>query len=293
MNAPIKISLLSVGVVCGVVGILSFQRTIAQPPAGLDMPDQFVPSVEDDISKISDADGFDTLYVSITTSIKFLVDNELLTPEKSRELTSELYAAYVPVFCKRSKNYFCQSDWKTPELDRIRSHSRLLTNTDKKQELGLSVEMKQDLGTLRSVVDDYFEAVKVVNVGSFQNLEHSKSKIKKAKDALKKDYITNCTWLKNALKNVPNALSEKHFYFLKEQVDKLSSHRLYSLQEFMSLYEDVIRQIEEYSSKAEEVYGASNVMRTESLLNTARGCYKDAENDTKWQKNSSIWYPWY
>lgn len=284
MNAPIKISLLSAGVVGAVVGILSFQKTIAQPPAGLDMPDQFAPSVEEDINKISDADGFDTLFVSITTSIKFLADNELITPEKSKELTSELYAAYVPVFCERSKRYFRQSDWSESELNGIRLHSKFLTNTDKKQGLGLSLEMKQDLGTLRNVVGDYYAAVKAAKVGSFRSLEHSKQKISAAKDALQKEYIPNCTWLKTKLENVPKTLSDKHYDYIERQVDKLSSHRQNSPQEFSALYDDVISKINEYdSSQAKEIYGASRVRSTESLRGKAWEWYRKANEDTDWQ----------
>ncbi len=281
MNTPIKISLLSAGVVGAVVGILSFQKTIAQPPAGLDMPDQFVPSVEEDISEISDADGFDTLYVSITTSIKLLADNELITPEKSKELTSKLYAAYVPVFCERSKRYFRQSDWSESELNRILLHSNYLTNTDKKQGLGLSPEKKQDLGTLRNVVRDYYAAVKAASVGSFRSLEHSKTKINAAKDALKKEYIPNCTWLKNKLENVPKTLSNKHYDYIERQVDKLSFHRQISPQEFRTLYDDVISQIDEYdSSQAKEIYGALRVRSTESLRGKALEWYRKANEDT-------------
>lgn len=283
MNAPIKISLLSAGVVGAVVGILSFQKTIAQPPAGLDMPDQFAPSVEEDINKISDADGFDTLFVSITTSIKFLTDNELITLEKSKELTSELYAAYVPVFCERSKRYFSQSDWSESELNRILLHSNYLTNTDKKQGLGLSLEMKQDLGTLRNVVRDYYEAVKAAKVGSFRSLEHSKQKISAAKDALQKEYIPNCTWLKTKLENVPKTLSDKHYDFLSRQVDELSSYRQLSPKEFMSRYDDVIRQIDEYDSfQAKEIYGTSEVMSTISLRGKASEWEDKANRDQDW-----------
>lgn len=283
MNAPIKISLLSAGVVGAVVGILSFQKTIAQPPAGLDMPDQFVPSVEEDISEISDADGFDTLYVSITTSIKFLSDNELITPEKSKELTSKLYAAYVPVFCERSKRYFRQSDWSESELNRILLHSNCLTNTDKKQGLGLSTEMKEDLGTLRNVVRDYYAAVRAASVGSFRSLEHSKSKINAAKDALKKEYIPNCTWLKTKLENVPKVLSDKHYDYIERQVDELSSYRQLSPKEFTSRHDDVISQINEYdSSQAKEIYGALRVRSTESLRGKAKEWERKANWDQDW-----------
>ena len=283
MNAPIKISLLSAGVVGAVVGILSFQKTIAQPPAGLDMPDQFVLSVEEDISEISDTDGFDTLYVSITTSIKFLADNELITPEKSKELTSKLYAAYVPVFCERSKRYFRQSDWSESELNRILLHSNYLTNTDKKQGLGLSTEKKEDLGTLRNAVRDYYAAVRAAHVGSFRSLEHSKQKISAAKDALRKEYIPNCTWLKIKLENVPKTLSDKHYDYIESQVDELSSYRQLSPKEFMSRYDDVIRQIDEYdSSRAKEIYGTSEVMSTISLRVKAREWERKANWDQDW-----------
>ncbi len=283
MNALIKIFLLTVGVVGAVFGILFFQKTIAQPPAELDMPDQFVPSVREDISKINDAVGFDTLYVSITSSIKSLTDNELITPEVARQLTYELYVAYVPVFCERSKRYFCQSEWSKSKLDRIRSHSKLLSYEAQGLDPVLPSEMRVDLLTLRNVVRDYYEAWSVANVGPFRSLEYSKSKIIAAKNSLDKDYITNCARLKTKLENVPKTLSDKHYDFLVSQVDELSSYRQLSPKEFTSRYNDVIRQIDEYdSSRAKEIYGTSEVMSTTSLRDEARKWERKANWDQDW-----------
>ncbi len=280
MNALIKIFLLTVGVVGAVIGILFFQKTIAQPPAELDMPDQFVPSVREDISKINDAVGFDTLYVSITSSIKSLTDNELITPEVARQLTYELYVAYVPVFCERSKRYFCQSEWSKSKLDRIRSHSKLLSYEAQGLDPVLPSEMRVDLLTLRNVVRDYYEAWSVANVGPFRSLEYSKSKIIAAKNSLGKDYITNCIRLKIKLENVPQALSYAHYNFLERQVEKLSSYRQSSPQEFRSHYDAVISQIDEYDSpQAKEIYGESNTRSTTSLRDEASGWFRKATED--------------
>lgn len=287
MNVPIKITLLSVAVVGFFAGAMSFYKTAVKPPVQYEVPDSFYPSVEDDIAAISDADGFDTLYVSISTSINFLADNELITPENSKELMSELFEAYVPIFCDRSTRYFKRSVWSESDLDEIRSHSKALSDKAEKENLNLSRDMLGDLATLRVVVNDYYAAKRVASVGYFRSLEHSKSQIYEARGCLKKPYLSNCTWLKNKLENVPKNLSSRHYDYLKDQVARLSPYRIYLRSEFESLYSDVLVQIGEYNSEARNVYGASNVESISDLRSTLSEYYVRAHNDTEWSRSVS------
>ena len=283
MKTLVKILLLAVAVVAAVFGVLVFQKTVAQPPLKLEFDNQFKPSVSSDIESICDADGFDTIIVSIYGDVKFLSRNGLIDSQSSGELTSNLLSAYVPVFYSRSINYFNKSEWDETVLDYIRNHANYLMKVPKENEyMTLFAENTDNLKTLSTVVANYYRAKKAAYAGSFYNLESSKRKVDEAKACLNLPYISNNSKLKADLNNVPRSLSWQHYDYLDRQMERLNNYRLYTYLQFESISSDISQLLDEYKKNAKDVYGAMNVYDISDIEERGRHYYERAIYDSDW-----------
>lgn len=159
-------------------------------------------------------------------------------------LSSDLYAIYVPKFIEQCLFVFKGSEWKITDLIFIRSHVQTLISSPY---LDHSSPRYQDLQNIGGALDKYDEISTFIN--DCNNVSYGdiskgfpivdvNAKINQARyyldENLENRYVNNCTRLKEGLREIPAILFSKHVNYLDNKFEAQSGYLIY---EYYSDYE--------------------------------------------------------
>lgn len=264
----LKITLVVIVVMAILAGIFFWIQNIRPPATVKPIENQFIAEIINDIEKLKkkpDNSFCKESYKEIAYKInefhkgnRFSTDPAVNDQEK-KNLESNLYVAYAEKFIFQSKTVFCGSQWKPEDLAFIQKEKNEL----KRSILLVSGSpVDKEFTTLQTVLDKYNEIdAFIFSCYEFVFLETDLSarfpiaevqnKIDRINSLLDNGlgnvFVNNCTRLHTELRKVPQALFEKHVYYLDRKIDNWSGmYPNYSSQNdyFNNLYTPIRNEIE-------------------------------------------------
>ncbi len=262
MKNSIKISLLLLGVVLALIGVLAYEKTKVSPPKAVKFKNQYVESINKDLSLIKNAwtiDEIDTLYTKIAHEINFQWKDTLISDKEHDELLDTLVKHYVSIYSNFCDNIFQQSVWNENLLKRINVDiSDVYSLKDSKGSVIITkaenAQFDSSLKNVKKVIRDYYDAKAAAFVGGYNGLLSAKSKIAAAKRYKNMTPINNCTALIERLKSVQTRLEQAHYLYLARKVANYNRNHS-SLYTNESLRRNINAEILEYKYNAKNVYG--------------------------------------
>ena len=258
-----------------------FAKTRVEPPVAVKQSNQYVKDLQRSREALLTAGTIiqkDSVF-EITLDRLLTFSNEgRIKPGEADNETDELLNAYIPFFVKDSYGKFSKSVWYESDHKRmleVIAELRKVTHTDKKTALNKS--QSDSLSQIQKIISDYRQAKVVSSHTLYNGMQNAKACINQARQYANDPWLSNCTSLVTALRNVKPSIAKSHYRYLAAKVEELSQYRYYS-KEFYSdtLVPNVDRIISEYDREASKLYGSRQDVN--SLRNKARNYVEAAEN---------------
>lgn len=263
MKRFIKTSILIIVAVVTVGSVAYYAKTRLDPPVDLPMGSQFVPAVEREIDMVSSSANEITLnrqFFKVHHFISFLADNKRVSPEEADDLKEKLAKKYVPGFVHNCLLTFRHTNWSASDMKEIQNRVAMIkkvVKSDGSRVVARGSSLNGQLDSVFNVTQRYEEAKQLAANPRFVNLDNARKKISRANSYRHHDYLKYNISLCDSLMRLPAKLENAHYDRLKARVDLLQYFRSRSEEEYDSLYNQVLGDIQQYADSANFVYGTS------------------------------------
>ena len=206
-------------------------------------------------------DSLESAYFITLDFTDRLHDNEKINDERYFENVSDIVGVYAPRFSDWCYSIFNQHDWSSRDLSFMNSRISELQNLKIN---GTSVLANNDRSSLRDitgVISEYNKAKALASSTSFSSVTNAKEKISQAREYANQEYLSNNTSLVNSLNALPSKIEQSHYKNLVAHVQKLQNYGNYSWGAYEALAKNVIKEIDDYSDAANNVYHHSSDIR--------------------------------
>lgn len=288
-------------VVVAVLGFFVWKWIIAplSPPEAITPPtNQFVERIEkeiDSLGKVPSASFCPEFHQKIQYDISefhlkgFLGNTATSDNDQWEEILSKnLYSVYAPKFVEQAMSIFNGHEWKTDDLNFIRSEAKELQKSDY---LKSDSPVKASFVEIEGILSKYDEVngflAKCKNYSfsdngissEFPNVGDMVTRANDLAQNIGNKYVNNCTRLKDGLREVPRKLFDKHVSYLTQKINLYADqYRSYDTQaEYdKKVYSPLKKQINGIGYK---VYGLDESFvegKQNELLNLLDGYNHDA-----------------
>jgi hypothetical protein len=161
--------------------------------------------------------------------------NESENRQWKEHLTKNLYSKYTEKFISQAFYVFRNSEWKTDDLQSIRSESATLQKSallEKNSSVDKKLTEIKQIFSKYDEIADFISACKGFSYSSSYlsarfPIADTQTKISRARqylnNGLDNAYVKNCTRLQEGLKEAPQALFRAHIRYLDRKIDKWSN----------------------------------------------------------------------
>jgi len=243
----LKISLAVIAVTAIAVGIYMWIAGINPPPPPPPADNQFTKRIEqeiDSLGKLPDSKFCKDFYKEVEYHIEDyyksgrLGKNQSENDQWKENLSKNLYSAYADKFIKQAFYVFLGSEWKSEDLQSIRSEYQTLRKSSFLKR-GSPVDNKfTEIQNIFSKYDEIAGFISVCKGFSYLSsgltdrfpVSDVQDKISRAaayrNNRLENGYVNNCTRLHDGLREIPQALFQAHVSYLNNKITQWSG--LYS-----------------------------------------------------------------
>lgn len=281
MKTLTKIILLAACTLLAIGGVMIYAKTRVEPPIAIKQCNQYATDLQESRKKLLTAGTIiqkdSVLEVTLDRLMTFY-NEERINSDEADDETDELLSGYIPFFMEDAYKKFSNNVWY--EVD----HTRMLETIDGLKEVkysdkttALSMDQKDSLSQIQDIILKYRKAKAVSRHTTFNGIQNAENSINDARYYLNDRWLSNCTSLANALRNVKSSIAASHYRYVLAKIEDLSQYRYYSKDfYFNTLLPNVQGTINEYDDKADKLYGAKQNV---SVLRTTMYNYKtSAEN---------------
>ena len=241
--------------------ILFFVKTRLDPPFSI-MPDrqyqEKAQALIDNLKTNVSMEELNKQFFQAAHAICYMADSLLIEGDAADKLKEDLCEKYVPAYSDKCFDYFKKHTvWDSTEIKNIREQIgvvKLITDSKGKRVVNNGTTLNDQLDSVFYVTKRNDEALKMLKNKTFQNMEHSEKVMEQVNTYKKHDYLKYNTSLCDSLSNVGRKLNDSHYQSLKNRVINLQ-HPNTDEETFENIYQQLLADIEEYRTKARDVYG--------------------------------------
>ena len=257
-----KIILLTMVILLVLGAILFFVKTRLDPPFSI-MPDrqyqEKAQSYIDNINPKAPMEELNKQFFQAAFTICYLADSLLIESDASDKLKEDLCEKYVPAFAGKCFEYFRKSSvWDSTEIKNMREQIgtvKLIVNSKGERVVNNGTTLNDRLDSVFFVTKRNEEALKLLKIKKYQNMGHSENVMDKVRAFQQHDYLKYNTSLCDSLNEVGRRLNDSHYQSLEKRVDQLRNPNTTDEAEYEKIYQQLLDDIEEYSTNARSVYG--------------------------------------
>lgn len=279
MKVFVKILILVFAVTLAIGGVMIYAKTKVDPPMAPHQTNQYLKDLSDNYNmygrSISGNQEDSILFVTWNRINIFQQEGKITNKEADKGIDI-LVEKYVPLFLNRSFALFKQNVWKGSDhiyILGIISSLKQIKYTDGK--IALKKDNRDSLALVESIIGHYNQAILISKQTRFSSVSNAQATISRARQFANDSWLSNCTELVRALKNVKPALAESHYYYAVSMVEKLTQYRSLSKSYYDgTLVPQVDAAVTEYDNKASTLYGSKKDV--DVLWKRAKSYYNEA-----------------
>lgn len=279
MKNKVKVLILVLSIIAAVSGVMIYAKTIVEPPMALKQINQYTTDLSICYSSLVKAGSEvreDSIFDITVDRIKKFEAEGKLTAVDAKSNIECLLGKYTPLFFKHSFGKFQQNTWHDSDHNYMLSVVKSLKSmkhTD--NTLAIAKTTLDSLNQVERVISNYRQARTLSRRTSFTDVASAQNVINQANKFVNDPWLSKCTELSNALKNIKPSIAQSHYSYVLDQVEKLSQYKYYG----QSYYENTLiplvdATVTEYDNKAATLYGSKHDVN--SLWNKARAYYNEA-----------------
>lgn len=256
-----KIIVIVVVFIAIVAFVLGFVFTIVKPPTELKFPEneRFEKNIQTMINQFPkqiDEVDLEYIYMKFRDMISFYSHEGCISKEFSAKKYSAFAQKYIPHFQEFSYEKFNESVWYKSDLDLM-----LQRISELKQNKLTSAHISR-LDAIKDIISNYNDACALVANTRFISVESVKTRLEKASDYSKMDYLTNNRQLKNNLDNYPAKLEQSHYTYVSRKIDNIDNAKYTSCHTFVNEYQKpALTAYKGYCSISNACWNRSNRLR--------------------------------
>jgi len=280
MNKPIKIILIIAAVILAIGAVLIFMKTVVSPPQDLRFNNQYEIQLKHDLDSFRQGEtaNLESDFTKLADRCHRFKDEAVIEDKVFDEQYNGIIGAYVPKFSQYCFTQFQKSVWKESELKWMEgriSQLRALTLEDGSRRIMDNYrESDEQFAKILSIIGKYREAKALSYKTSYAGLEEAISRISKANQFKKDEYLRNNASLVYALNILPSRLESSHYASLRAKVKSLANYYNHSEKSYDAMSYNVLKAMTEYENNASSVYG--KVRNTDDLRTEASRYDKQA-----------------
>ncbi len=242
--------------------ILFFVKTRLDPPFSI-MPDrQYQEKAQgyiDNIKTNASIEELNKQFFQAAHAICYMADSLLIESDVADKLKEDLCEKYVPAYTNKCFEYFRKSsEWDSIVIKNMREQIgtvKLITNSKGQRVVNNGTTLNDQLDSVFFVTKRNDEALKYIKIKNFQSMKHSEEVMDKVRAYQNHDYLKYNTSLCDSLSQVAKRLNDSHYQWLQNRVDKLKNPDTTDEETFKNIYQQLLTDIDEYSTNARTVYG--------------------------------------
>lgn len=279
MKNKVKVLILVLSIIAAVSGVMIYAKTIVEPPMALKQINQYTTDLSICYSSLVKAGSEvqeDSIFAITVDRIKKFEAEGKLTAVDAKSNIECLLGKYTPLFFKHSFGKFQQNTWHDSDHNYMLSVIKSLKSMKHTDNTTAIVKTTLDsLNQVERVISNYRQARTLSRRTSFTDVASAQNVINQAGKYVNDPWLSKCTDLSNALKNIKSSIAQSHYSYVLDQVEKLSQYKYYG----QSYYENTLiplvdATVTEYDNKAATLYGSKRDVN--SLWNKARAYYNEA-----------------
>lgn len=262
-------------------GIMIYAKTIVSPPVSINQKDVYtsevnsiVKSLETSSSVFKEDSAFN---IALDRVITFSHEGKL-QPKDSDNNLDKIANTYVPKFLARCFEKFNQPIWYTNDhVYMMKQRAKLLKIEHNDKTTVLENSTIDSLTLVSNIIASYHQAQQFSKSTGFHGIVSARNTISNANRYMKDKYLSNCTSLVGALRQVSGNIGRSWYNFVSSQVEKLANYEYYSKDYYdNTLVMQVDNVVTEYDKSAAAIVGSKQ--NVEALWDRARSYYQQAMN---------------
>lgn len=228
-NALVKSLILTLAIALAVGGVLFFIQTVVSPPENIKIEDMHTPNIKKySASYNPDSLGLDEaekVFDAIVDRAIIYKDDSFIDQKACDEAISSSAEKFSDTFVKWAMSKFGQASWNSNDhavMKRIISKLRNV-KIEQGSKKALDSNSLASLTKIEDIINEYGRAWSATKHTSFTpwNYDDARNKRLNAEAFVKKQYLSNCANLVNALNAVGEKLEKSCYYQLIQRVNKL------------------------------------------------------------------------
>ncbi|MBR1630805.1 MAG: hypothetical protein IJ680_03030 [Paludibacteraceae bacterium] len=245
MNKLVKVFLLLLALAGVVTAVMIFVKTRVEMPKPPATVNQFDEQIEGEVSSLrrhGTAPFYLDAYKRMRELIRFQREESLLSESKGRKAQEQLDEMYAGILCGAADNVFLGSEWSDADIKSIKEGIGFV---------GATVQ-NTDVKRVNSVIDDYDQAMKIVNNATFRSIADARTKITSAGEYAQKNPLRNNTALVSQLNGVRKKIADSHYAMLNRKINALATYR-------PTQWDDVVKRLGEIDDELNEYKNAKKL----------------------------------